>query len=35
MKMHQLGRGGGLVVSTLTLYSVDPSLNPADADSFF
>ena len=25
-----LGRGGGLVVSMLTLYSDNPSLNPVD-----
>ena len=29
------GRGGGQVVSVLTFYSDDPSLNPAEAYSFF
>ena len=30
-----MGRGGGLVVSVLAIYSDDPSLNPAEAYSFF
>ena len=29
------GRGGGQVVSVLAFYSDNPSLNPADAYSFF
>ena len=30
-----MSRGGGQVVSVLAFYSDDPSLNPADAYSFF
>ena len=29
-----MGRGGGQVVSMLALHSNDPSLNPAEANSF-
>ena len=29
-----LGHGGGQVVSVLALYSVNPSLNPAEVYSF-
>ena len=30
-----MGRGGGQVVSVLTFYSDDLSLNPAEAYSYF
>ena len=30
-----MGRGGGQVVSVLTFYFNNPSLNPADTFSFF
>ena len=30
-----MGRGGGQVVIVLAFYSDDPSLNPAEAYSFF
>ena len=33
-KFESWGRGGGQVVSMLTFYSDDPSLNPAEAYSF-
>ena len=33
--LERWGRGGGQVVSVLTFYSNDPSLNPADVRSFY
>ena len=32
--MKSLGSGGGQMVSVLALYSVDPSSNPAEVNSF-
>ena len=34
-KKSKTGRGAGEVVSLLAFYSIDPSLNPAEAQSFF
>ena len=35
IEFREKGMGGGQVVSILTFYSDNPSLNPADAFSFF
>ena len=34
-RVRNLGRGGGLVFSTLAFYSDDASLNPAEVYGFF